>query len=216
MGDGTGSVVLELTGGPGGRLDRMTWALAVKREAPSLRVRYEARVRFTGWNDPVDISAPGPAEFDLTPGVNEEDLAGVEGMTVLAPRSLHDGSVLSRGRVYGDYDDDYRADCDVVALGYDGPRPSVHLSMSSTECAETKGRRPRSGSRPFVAGPHRGWVTKEAEDYGGNIEVVLEIDGTVVEVSSGLSEADLIPILASLAPLDLATTPVQESRPGGG
>jgi hypothetical protein len=232
--DGTGSVEVRLTSGPGGRLDRMIWELDARSldappgtrcnipaapagYGPAACVRERADITFTGWNEPVDVGAPARADLDFTPGVDEESLAMAPPELALAPVALPAGLVLRWASL-----DPRDGTCAVLALSYEKPSPSpagpnpmmaLYLSVVNDRCpAGTTATSLRQSGRTIVAGRHRLRVEQEPVARFGLAR--FEVTGASVQVEwSGVDEAEVVRAVASLAPLDLATQPVYQSIP---
>lgn len=232
--DGTGSVVVRLTSGPGGRLDRMIWELDARRldAPPGVRcnippapagygptpcVRERADITFTGWNEPVDAGTPARAELDITPGIDEESLALAPPELSLAPVDIPAGLVLRWASL-----DRRGGTCAVLALSYrkpsvsqGGPNPMLELSLGAVNDACPAGTTMTSlgpSSRTVVAGRHRLRVEQEPAATFGLAR--FELPGASVQLEwSGLDEAEVVRAVTSLAPLDLATQPVYQSIP---
>jgi hypothetical protein len=232
--EGTGSVEVRLTSGPGGRLDRMIWELDARRldapprvrcnvpaapagYGPAACVRERADITFTGWNEPVDAGAPPRAALDITPGIDEESMATAPPELALAPVDLPAGLVLRWASL-----DAGDGTCAVLALSYRKPdagradldrRIELFLTAVNDRCPPgTRTTGPEPSGRTIVAGRHRLRVEQEPVATFGLAR--FEVTGASVQVEwSGVDEPEVVRAVASLAPLDLATQPVYQSVP---
>lgn len=235
--DGTGTVTVELTSGPGGRLDRMAWTVKARRldlpagsdclppfHHPTFNcLEHRATVIFSDWNQPVRaVVRPSPADIDSTPNIDEEALAAVETMTVVVPGRVPSDLVLVNGSA--DEGGDLSPGCETVHLDYrpamvsDGNPPSNrHLTVSvfGPGCGAEAFPDPRRDDpiRTLRAGSYRGSVLAEPWGGIGFWRVLISIDDAEVVLESNLDEAELVAAMASLAPLDLDTQPVVHHRP---
>lgn len=236
MADGTGSVRVLLTSGPGGRLDRMVWKLDARRldaetgarcDIPFPYLPYghpvcvneQAEISFSAWDKPVKAAVPDIGDVDTTPGIEEEHLAGAPAGLALAPARVPAGLLL-RWADFNGGGSGAEDGCPVVTLGY-GPAagsragPNLSLNLFGEGCPESdRVAGTETPGRTLAAGPFRVTVDQEpvatfgiARFRAGPAAVHLEWND--------LAEVDLIDALASLAPLDLDTQPVYQSIPPG-
>ena len=229
--DGTGAVEVKLTVGPGGRLDRMGWSLDARRPGDQGRrcnipfdsyghpecVKERADIRFLDWNGTLEVFVPDIADVDITPGIDEEELAALPSGIALAPAHVPGGLLLERAEVIsesaagGGY-------CEYLVLGYgrgpapgSGPFPILSLRVSTGPCPPPEEEFGPAG-RVLMAGRHRGALFREPVVVPGAAVFPVGTARVTVEWSD-VAEQLVLDAVASLAPLDLATQPVYRSIP---
>jgi hypothetical protein len=163
---------------------------------------FDVEVRYSDWNVPRDIVRPGDDEIDRTPWIDEEALAAVPGIQLLRPTALPAGWSLDYADVVSA--EDSAEGCQQVELGWSpatvatGPADvdtfdHVSLYLLPEACAM------RYDSTPFTVGEFAPIPSREGEDA---TEVL--IGGTVVQIDSSLTGAQLAELVRSLAPTDVA------------
>ncbi|MDQ3944115.1 MAG: hypothetical protein M3357_02965 [Actinomycetota bacterium] len=254
-----GTVTIELTSGAGGRLERIVWRVESTQEVfePSIGedgTETSTRqmdssvettdVRFSRWDEPVDLTPPAPVDVDPTPGIDEKALARFDKFSVPVPRHLPDGFYLVSASVI---DGEFYAGEDPLGIGAPVLCPTVNLSWgqtfedldlsdpaqlpvphhlnlyaSGTPCGGVVMMPPPGPgqTRPFVAGRHRGTIREEhlpGPDSGGGFRTVsLVVNGAQLEFSSTLTDEELSRILADLVPFDLAAQNIYRQEPPAG
>jgi hypothetical protein len=228
--DGTGKVDVELTIGPGGRLDRMGWSLTARRLGDRSRrcnvpfdsygypecVKERAEIRFSRWNEPLEAFSPDITDVDITPGVEEERLATVPADIALAPSSIPDGIVLREADLLTEGFPN--GECRTLVLIYRpratrdrGPFPNLDIRISTGGCLRPEEHFGPPG-RSITAGRYRGTVYREGVAVPGAAVFGIGVAQATVEWGD-LPEPQMLDAVASLAPLDLATQPVYQSIP---
>ena len=229
--DGTGKVDVELTVGPGGRLERMGWSLTARRLGDRSGrcnvpfdsygypecVKERAEIRFSRWNEPLDAFIPDITDVDVTPGVDEENLASVPAGIALAPSRVPDGIVLREADLLTEGFPN--GECRTLVLIYGpsvftrrGPYPNLDIRVSTGGCLRPEEHFAGSPGRSITAGRYRGTVYREAVAVSGAAVFGIGVAQVTVEWGD-LPENQMLDAMASLAPLDLATQPVYQSIP---
>lgn len=190
------SATVDLTTGPGGRLDELT--LRIEGTEVDLTGRY----RFSEWGVDHDIAVPPPGLVDRTPSLDEEGIAAYDDAPLLQPAALPAGwKLVSAGIVTAE---ESAEGCAQVSVDYEntqGESGFLYLFLLPASCEGLDGS-PR-GARPFTAGRYRGFAVVD----GPSTFVQLTVGRTVVQADSDLDPADLARLLARLVPLDLAAPP---------
>lgn len=234
-----GDVTIDLTSGPGGRLDRMRTTVRTNEDGEtSLAVD---DLRFTRWDESLDLTAPGDDRIDHTPSFDEEALAGAT-FPLLAPTQVpvpyrlveasysgvdaeNDGSCPSAYLRYTDPAEEQAYEKASEALPPDVSEEafqalplvrSLDITLSAVDCTaddEWSGRDDEEAAEEFVVGGVRGTIVRtDDEQYGSILDIVLEVDCTRLDIRADLPEDQAVAALSSLGPLDLATQPVTELR----
>lgn len=193
-------------------------------------------LRFSGWGQPVSIAAPAGATVDLTPGVDEEDLAAFDSFRVLAPAAPPPGMVLQYASVTDG--DEEEETCPSAELGYGAPSPSdgsgvgegdaldayLRVTVVASACPwandEVSFFAGTGEPQTVQVGPYAGELWQLRFPGDGADEAMLNVRFTVGDVVVGadtnLPPEQALMVLSSVAPLDLATQPVERSEPPGG
>ncbi|MGI8684111.1 MAG: hypothetical protein ACR2MO_03250 [Acidimicrobiales bacterium] len=230
-----GPVTIRLRHAPDGRLDELTiTAESGKGEDRSVE---HGSLTFSHWGEPVQIGLPDPADVDLTPGIDEDDIAAFTTFPLVAPQSLPDGFLLQGATV--EPEDAEIETCTTVSLGYGPPRPNgdeapafdtpmplLDVGLTPASCQWTDDSRGYYGEEgspePIQIGAHAGQLWRVEEDgFFGRpgmtvVHVRITVGQTVVDAYSNLPQDKLVAALASLGPLDLASQPVDRLSPPPG
>ena len=229
--DVDGTIEVELTSGPGGRLDRMRTVVEMK--LPGGMMTSTDDLRFSRWGEAPDVVAPPAGDIDPTPSFDEEAIAQAD-FTPLAPRAVPDPLRLLSATFYqGDPELD---ECDDVSLSYGDPDAErrardwtegdedvfVHtLDLTSTpaSCYEELGEDEswyagEGEPQPISIGGHEGTIVRfDDPDYGPSLTVEVRIGDVHLSVHSDIDEAQALRAIAELVPLDLSSQPVLELDP---
>lgn len=158
----------------------------------------------TGLGTDLDVAPPGPGDLDATPWFNEQDVAAFPGPTPLGLSRVPEGWDLVGAYVTPDAEG---GACPSVSLDYadlDDPVGAyLWIDVMASGCAD-----PPDGEE-LTAGGLAGAVTDELDGSHWGVVSSSEVD---VWFATDLSTADASIVLASLAPLDVATVP--EPLPG--
>jgi hypothetical protein len=238
-GDAETAVTVTITSGANGRLDRVLWkAVDTSTDPEANGVSTDDSV-FSSWDAPVTITAPGRDALDLTPDVDEQGVAAVHDIALLAPTTLPAAFKLT----YADVttaDDSTISGCRTVNLTFSDPvadeaaystppdpahpddyptTPGIELYEVAPDCPSA----PKLEGQPYVAGANHGFtVPADGADWGigdppsagrPEIDVVMKVGNTLVMVSGTVPAAQLTSVLASLAPLDLTKITIATVEP---
>jgi hypothetical protein len=181
------------------------------------------RFTFTDWGAPVSLAAPTGVEVDATPTIDEASLARVTGMTVLSPRPMPEPWRLVRVDVVPA--DGPAEECQSVTLTYlsrtlvvanylatDADPPTVSITSLAADCPWLDHVQPdlaRFRARPAFAGqlPVHLVDSPDANTYSylsSGWTAVATAGTTYVLATTNWADAELLRLLARLAPLDLA------------
>ncbi|MDQ1402765.1 MAG: hypothetical protein QOG03_1081 [Actinomycetota bacterium] len=234
-GDVTSTVTVTITSGPKGRLDRMVWKAIETASDPADSGTSTEDTRFSNWDAPVTITAPSKDSLDLTPDVDEQGVAAVHDIGLLAPTTLPAGFKLTYAEVIPTDDSD-NEQCRSVNITFNDPAadvppadptkfdsysppPSIDIYEMVPGCAYA----PKLEGQSYVAGPNRGFVVPTDQASWGNgppmpggpaeTDIVMQVGNTLLEVASTVGADQLKAALASLAPLDMATIPIDRMAP---
>ncbi len=227
-----GVVTFRLVHDDTGRLDEMT--ITTETGDGDDRTVERTSLKFSAWGSSLAIDAPASADVDPTPGIDEDDLAAFRAFPVLAPRALPKGMVLHGATVASE--DAEEESCNAVDLGYGRPERStgiedhsegddapsfLNITLTEASCPWAERHMAWFGNdgpaEPVEFGPYRGELVRSqlSDDAFGEalIQVKLTVDDVDVDVHSSLPRDELLAILASLAPLDLASQPLDLRPP---
>lgn len=170
-------------------------------------------IEFSDWTGEVSVEAPADDEIDETPYIGEDEVRAAAGeLTIVAPTMIPDDwDVTLLDTVPADLAMDTTADdsieeCTVVEVDWDESLPSgaseeewdeagyLYLWLMTDDCAL------RAQQTPFEPGGPGGLPSRQNEFY---MMLEVQMGDTVVQVDTSLDEAELDPILASLAPADV-------------
>jgi hypothetical protein len=227
-----GSVTLDITSGPKGRLDRIVAKVDARSRADGARPREgwqsTADVRFTEWGAPVEIAAPNMDPFPELPVIDLEGIARAQ-FTVLAPKTVAPDLKLLEASYFVPEDRGLdEPDCDKVTLyyapeeepasvepGYSDLR-FLNLDIASIGCESDDSRtneaylEKRAGApSAYSVGPYRGTIARyDTPEAGRGVYIVLEVDGVEVFVDSTLSAEETTLALSELVAFDPRTQPI--------
>lgn len=222
-------VVIRLVHADDGQLDEMV--ITAESHDGEERTVDRTTLRFSGWGQPVQIAAPSRGEVDVTPGVDEEDLAAFREFPLLAPKSPPAGMVLESA--YVQEEDPEIESCPSVDLAYGtesppGPDAEVasflRLSLVDRSCPSSDEEAAFFGSavpaETVRIGPYEAQLRRlpaPPRDAGPPLlDVRLTTDRVVVDAQTNLPQDQAVAALASMGPLDLASQPVARSEPPPG
>lgn len=231
------AVTIRLVHAADGRLDELT--VITERGTGQDRSVDHSTMRFSGWGDPVSITAPALDKVDLTPEIDEESIAAFSAFTVLAPRSLPPGLRLVIANT--SEDDVNNKTCNGVELGYNdqstgppagdtlstelGPGPYLDLSLTQAACMDARpdiAGGTTGPAEPLQVGGAAAELTRPSfPDFGigdgTTADPVLHVRYTIgdvrVDAESTLPRDQLVAALASLGPIDIATQPIDRQAP---
>ena len=197
----TGELTVERDGTP--RRMVINGRNSIPGGAADLILETTADYRFSDWGKPLDFTVPSEADIDITPEIEEEEVAAFRIVPVYQPRGIPAGWILEYADVLDEYETE--EECPEVELDYTDPddpdQGYLWLYQLEASCADLV--MPRD-AEPFKAGPYQGWIIVD-EDEGNSAQIV--VDKTVVQADTDLSPASLSRILGDLVPLDLSQTP---------
>jgi hypothetical protein len=222
-------VTIRLVHADDGRLDEMV--ITTESHDGDERTVDRSTVRFSGWGQPVQIAAPWRGEVDVTPGVDEEDLAAFRAFPLLAPKSPPAGMELESAYVMEE--DPEVESCASVDLAYgtESPpeadaevAPFLRLSLVDRSCPSSDEEGAFFGSavpaETVRVGPYEAQLRRlpaPPRDAGPPLlDIRLATDRVIVDAQTNLPQDQAVAALASLGPLDLASQPVARSEPPPG
>jgi hypothetical protein len=182
-------------------------------------------MRFSRWDEPVDITAPGNDQIDRTPAFDEAQIASAP-FNVLAPKTLAPELKLLSAEFYDGKAAD--GECPSVSLHYADPveeqrgmaeedyyPKSLDIDVSAASCTADDAMKASDGfpgeakTEPFTAGPYKGTIVRhDGSDFGPSMNITLVVDGTELSVSANIPEAQVISALSSLVKFDMSSQPV--------
>lgn len=178
--------------------------VALRFEASEGQSSTRTEIRFSDWNEPIEVPLPAEDQIDATPELDEEGLRATS-VALVWPTTPPEGWELSvwTSDELGEED---LGGCEEIGLEWYEVLPPdaseeewtdagyLSLSLRAADCALEEDPTP---FEPGIAGlPVR----------NGDIGLLeVQVGQTVVGVDTNLGEAELEPILASLTPVDAET-----------
>ena len=228
-----GVVTIRLTHASDGRLDELV--ISADTGQGEDRSLDRSALQFSAWGEPVTIDAPSAADVDLTPGIDEDDLAAFAAFPAGAPAAPPAGTVLHNATVTEK--DAEIEECNSLHLSYGPPSSSEtessyderspFLEVTSTEASCESADRLMLGyygddvgePEALRIGPFDAELRRSQQrDFGDGpdqaiIHVRFTTGGAVVDAHSNLPEDQVLAAMATHGPLDLASQPVDRSAP---
>ena len=237
------SMTIDITTGPGDSLDEIVVrTLMESKESLSPdddesvmpfggvgTVDISATIRFSEWGAPVEINIPDPATIDLTPGIEEEDLAGFTSFPLYTVGERPTGWSLTTAWIEP-YDEEFES-CERVYFSYhDVPAmevaesagehadypPDLSVTVTAASCDDEMDDydHDEPGEDITVGGrPAKVWTDSYGPDEPNYTTVAIVIGNSRVEVASDLPRDEVLRYAANLVPFDLASQPVHRVAP---
>lgn len=227
-------IAVTVTHGSEGRLEELTLTSSYEMDGEVTDERLE--VAFSRWGEPVDIAEPGDEDLDLTPTIDEKAFAEFKDFAPLAPAVPPVDYVLASATA--EPADDEWESCALVDLSYRradaylAPHPQdadeellylareFQVSQTERDCEFAEEPEAKSPGRPVKVGEWSAVLYDEVVQTGGQFffdegdgppmrSLVITTSDTWITFVTGLDEAELLKVAATLAPLDLAKQPIQ-------